>query len=120
MTALAAAGNFAPGPGPASRSAGLRAPDTSRLVTLCASCSFLRKTALTLTGLQWWRTRCGAALWRHRLLAEVGASSCHGQQSRPGLFAAADVYCLGSEGARAAAVVAADAAFTPVLANTQP
>lgn len=35
----------------------------------------------------------------------------------PGLFAAADVYYLASGGARAAAVVAADAAFTHVLAE---
>ena len=38
-----------------------------------------------------------------------------GAHRDPGLFAAADVYYLGSGGARAAAVVAADAAFTHVL-----
>jgi len=40
-----------------------------------------------------------------------------GTHRGPGLFAAADVYYLGSGGARAAAVVAADAAFTHVLAE---
>jgi hypothetical protein len=40
-----------------------------------------------------------------------------GTHSSPGLCAAADVHYLGSEGARAAAVVAADAAFTHVLAE---
>ena len=39
-----------------------------------------------------------------------------GRNRGPGLFAAADVDYLGS-GARAAAVVAADAAFTGVLAE---
>ena len=38
-----------------------------------------------------------------------------GTHRGPGLFAAADVYYLDSGGARAAAVVAADAAFTHVL-----
>jgi deoxyribonuclease V len=40
-----------------------------------------------------------------------------GSNRGPGLFAAADVYYPGSGGARAAAVVAADAAFTHVLAE---
>ena len=40
-----------------------------------------------------------------------------GRNRGPGLFAAADVYYPGSGGARAAAVVATDAAFTPVLAE---
>lgn len=40
-----------------------------------------------------------------------------GTHRGPGLFAAADVYYLDSGGARAAAVVAADAAFTHVLAE---
>jgi len=39
-----------------------------------------------------------------------------GAHRGPGLFAAADVYYLGSGGARAAAVVAADATFSHVLA----
>jgi len=40
-----------------------------------------------------------------------------GTDRDPGLFAAADVHYLDSGGARAAAVVAADAAFTHVLAE---
>jgi deoxyribonuclease V len=40
-----------------------------------------------------------------------------GSNRGPGLFAAADVYYPGPGGARAAAVVAADAAFTHVLAE---
>jgi deoxyribonuclease V len=40
-----------------------------------------------------------------------------GRNRGPGLFAAADVYYPGSGGARAAAVVAADAAFTRVLSE---
>jgi deoxyribonuclease V len=58
-----------------------------------------------------------AALWHHRLLAEVRHPPAMGTNRGPGLFAAADVYYLGSGGARAAAVVAADAAFTHVLAE---